>query len=132
MPLKLKLKPNEKVLIGTSVIANGPNKTEFVVLNRVPVVRQKDIITEEDADTVSKKLYVTILNMYINPAREQDYHGIYFLLMRQMILMPIDAKAIDMMVEMSQRILEGDHYRALKLCRQLIKLEAEALDNVQG
>ena len=117
MPLKLTLKPNEKVLIGTSVIANGPAKTEFVVLNRVPVVREKDIITEEQADTVGKKLYVTILNMYINPAREKDFHGIYFVLMRQMISVPMDARAVDLMVEMSQHILGGDHYRALKLCR---------------
>lgn len=131
MPLKLTLKPNEKVLIGTAVIANGPNKTEFVVLNRVPVVREKDIITEERADTIAKKLYVTILNMYINPAREKDYHGIYFVLMRQMILVPVDARAVDLMVEMSQHILAGDHYRALKMCRQLIKFEAEALANVK-
>jgi flagellar protein FlbT len=131
MPLKLTLKPNEKVLIGTSVIANGPAKTEFVVLNRVPVVREKDIITEEKADTVAKKLYVTILNMYINPAREKDYHGIYFALMRQMILVPMDVRGVDLMVEMSQHILGADHYRALKLCRQLIKLEAEALANVK-
>jgi flagellar protein FlbT len=131
MPLKLTLKPNEKVLIGTAVIANGPAKTEFVVLNRVPVVREKDIITEERADTVAKKLYVTILNMYINPTREKDYHGIYFVLMRQMILVPVDARAVDLMVEMSQHILGGDHYRALKMCRQLIKFEAEALANVK-
>jgi len=131
MPLKLTLKPNEKVLIGTSVIANGPNKTEFVVLNRVPVVRQKDIITEEEADTTAKKLYVTILNMYISPDKEKEFHGVYFLLMRQMILMPMDPKAIDVMVEMSQRIIESDHYRALKLCRDLIKYEAEALEHVE-
>ncbi len=131
MPLKLTLKPNEKVLIGTSVIANGPAKTEFVVLNRVPVVREKDIITEEQADTVGKKLYVTILNMYINPAREKDFHGLYFALMREMILLPVDARAVELMVEMSQNILGGDHYRALKLCRQLIKMESEALANVK-
>jgi flagellar protein FlbT len=131
MPLKLTLKPNEKVLIGTAVIANGPAKTEFVVLNRVPVVRERDIINEEQADTVAKKLYVTILNMYINPSREKDFHGIYFVLMREMILIPVDARAVDLMVDMSQHILGGDHYRALKLCRQLIKFEAEALANVK-
>tara|TARA_Y100000814_G_scaffold238536_1_gene182762 strand:- start:125 stop:523 length:399 start_codon:yes stop_codon:yes gene_type:complete len=131
MPLKLTLKPNEKVLIGTAVIACGPVKTEFVVLNRVPVVRQKDIITEEDADTIAKKLYVTILNMYINPTKEKDYHEIYFVLMRQMILMPIGTESVDLMVDMSQQILAGDHYRALKLCRQLIKFEAEALADVE-
>ena len=116
---------------GTAVTANGPGKTEFVVLNRVPVVRERDIITEEKADTVAKKLYVTILNMYINPAREKDFHGIYFVLMREMILIPVDARAVDLMVEMSQHILAGDHYRALKLCRQLIKFEAEALVNAK-
>ena len=131
MPLKLTLKPNEKILIGTSVIANGSAKTEFVVLNRVPVVREKDIITEEQADTVAKKLYITILSMYINPTREKDYHGIYFVLMRHMILVPVDVRAVDLMVEMSQHILGGDHYRALKMCRQLIKFEAEALANVK-
>lgn len=131
MPLKLTLKPNEKVLIGTAVIANGPAKTEFVVLNRVPVVREKDIITEEKADTYGKKLYNVILNMYVNPAAEKDYHGIYFILMRQIIVMPLDPRAIDLLVEMSQHILAGDHYRALKLCRQLIKMEAEAMADVK-
>ena len=131
MPLKLTLKPNEKVLIGTAVIANGPAKTEFVVLNRVPVVREKDIITEEKADTYGKKLYNVILNMYVNPAVEKEYHGIYFILMRQIIVMPLDPRAIDLLVEMSQHILAGDHYRALKLCRQLIKMEAEAMADVK-
>jgi flagellar biosynthesis repressor protein FlbT len=51
--------------------------------------------------------------------------------MRQMILVPVDARAVDLMVEMSQHILGGDHYRALKMCRQLIKFEAEALANVK-
>src|SRR3954467_12830119 len=123
MPLKLTLKPNEKVLIGTAVIANGPAKTEFVVLNRVPVVRERDIITEEKADTVAKKLYVTILNMYINPTREKDYHGIYFALMREMILIPVDARGVDRRVEMPQQIRGGNHYLALNLCRQLIKFK---------
>ncbi len=131
MPLKLTLKPNEKVLIGTAVIANGTTKTEFVVLNRVPVVREKDIMTEERADTIAKKLYLTILNMYINPTREKDFHGIYYALMRQMILLPIGARAVKTMVDMSKDILAGDHYRALKSCRQLIKIESEASDNVK-
>jgi flagellar protein FlbT len=131
MPLKLTLKPHEKVLIGTAVIANGPAKAEFVVLNRVPVVREKDIITEKNADTFAKKLYVTILNMYINPAHEKDYHGIYFALMREMLLLPAYIRMVDLMVDVSKHILAGDHYRALKLCRQLIKLETERLANVK-
>ncbi|MGB0697376.1 MAG: flagellar biosynthesis repressor FlbT [Rhodospirillaceae bacterium] len=132
MPLKVTLKPNEKILVGTAVIANGPAKSELVILNRVPVLRQKDIITEEQADTVAKKLYFAILNMYVAPEREKDFHNLYFLLLRQLILMPIDAEGIDLMVEASQCIIAGDHYRALKVCRRLIDYEAEVLKNGQG
>lgn len=130
MPLKLSLKPHEKILIGTAIVANGPTKTEIVILNRVPVLRQKDILTEEEADTVAKGLYLTILNMYIHPDQERNLHEVYFLLLKQLIRMPIDPKGIDLMVETSKKIIAGDHYQALKICRKLIELEAELLKNV--
>lgn len=131
MPLKLSLRPHEKILIGTAVVANGAAKAELVILNRVPVLRQKDIITEEEADTVAKALYLTVLNMYIHPQQQRSLHKIYFLLLNQLILMPLDPKAIDIMVDMSKKIIGGDHYQALKVCRKLIELEAEVLKNVK-
>ncbi|MBF0307087.1 MAG: flagellar biosynthesis repressor FlbT [Alphaproteobacteria bacterium] len=131
MPLKLSLRPHEKILIGTAVVANGASKAELVILNRVPVLRQKDIITEEEADTVAKALYLTVLNMYIHPQQQRSLHKIYFLLLNQLILMPLDPKAIDIMVDMSKKIIGGDHYQALKACRKLIELEAEVLKNVK-
>lgn len=129
MPLKLTLRPNEKVLVGTAVIANGPAKAEIVVLNRVPVLRQKDIISEDEADTPAKQLYVAILHMYVEPAEERRYHKLYFHLLRQLIEMTIDVRIVDLMVDISRRIVEGDHYRALKLCRKLIQYESEVNSN---
>lgn len=129
MPLKLTLRPNEKVLVGTAVIANGSTKAEIVVLNRVPVLRQKDIVTEEEADTPIKQLYVAILHMYVNPSEERQYHKFYLHLLRQLIDMTMDPKAIDLMVDVSRRIIEGDHYRALKLCRKLMQYETEVQSN---
>lgn len=129
MPLKISLKPNEKVLVGTSVICNGNTKSDFVVLNRVPVLREKDIITEEEANTTAKKLYFSILNMYIDPPKEKYFHKLYLLLLRQLISVEIDSDGVELMVEMSRRIIEGDHYKALKLCKKLISYEAERLNN---
>ncbi len=125
MPLKLSLKPHEKVYIGSAMICNGANRSELLILNRVPVVRQKDIITEDEADTVSKRLYVTILKMYVYPAEERRFHDLYFPLLQKLIEMPLDAKSVDIMVEMSQNILAGSHYQALKLCKKLIQMEEE-------
>lgn len=129
MPLKLTLRPNEKVLIGSAVIANGAAKAEIVVLNRVPVLRQKDILSEDDADTPAKQLYVAILHMYVEPAEERRYHKLYIHLLRQLIEMTIDVKLLDLMVEVARKIVDGDHYRALKLCRKLIQYESEVTTN---
>ena len=78
MPLKLTLKPDEKVLIGTAVISNAGQKAEIVIQNTVPVLREKDIITEEKADTIAKKIYFMVLNMYVDTKNEREYHNIYF------------------------------------------------------
>ncbi|MBB4287347.1 flagellar biosynthesis repressor FlbT [Roseospira goensis] len=127
MPLKITLKPNEKVIIGTAIISNGSSKAELVIHNRVPVVRQKDILKQEEADTPAKQIYYLILNMYLDPANEVTFHDFYFPLLRHMINMAVDERGIDLSVEMSKRIIEGDHYKALKICKKLIEYEAELM-----
>lgn len=131
MPLKISLKPHERVYIGPAVIINGPNRAQLLLMNRVPVVRDRDIIEEEEADTVAKKLYLTILRMYLNPQEEKRFHDVYFLLLKQLIAMPLEAQSVDVMVEMSKKIITDDHYRALKMCRRLIEMEKEVLSNEQ-
>ncbi len=84
MPLKLTLKPNEKVLIGTAVILNAGAKAEIIIQNTVPVLREKDIITEGDADTITKKIYYVILSMYADPNSEKEFHDIYFKLVKEL------------------------------------------------
>jgi flagellar protein FlbT len=132
MPLKLTLKPNEKVLIGTAVITNAGQKSEIIIQNTVPVLREKDIITENDADTIVKKIYYIILNMYVDPKNEQQYHEVYFKLLKELFNACPDQVALALVMEISQRILEGNHYQALKTCRKLLNFEAELLANVPG
>ena len=76
MPLKLTLKPDEKVLIGTAVLTNAGPKAEIIIQNTVPVLREKDIISEENADTVVKKIYFVILSMYVDSKNEQKFHNL--------------------------------------------------------
>jgi flagellar protein FlbT len=132
MPLKLTLKPDEKILIGTAVIQNAGQKAEFIVQNTVPVLRERDIITEERADTLAKKLYFIILSMYVDPKNEAEYHGIYFKLVKQLFNAIPNQATLAMVMEVSQRILEGNHYQALKACRKLLNFEAELMANVPG
>ena len=132
MPLKLTLKPNEKVLIGTAVLTNAGSKTEIIIQNNVPVLREKDIITEENADTISKKIYFIVLNMYVDPKNESEYHSIYFKLINELMDIAPNTEILAMIMEISQRILEGDHYIALKACKKLLNYELELMANVTG
>ena len=130
MPLKLTLRPDEKVLIGTAVVTNVGQKSEIIVQNTVPILREKDIITEENATTLAKKLYYLILNMYVDPRNEKEYHKIYFKLVNELFNTFPDQRNLAMVMAMSQKILEGNHYQALKECRKLINFESEVLANV--
>ena len=132
MPLKLTLKPDEKVLIGTAVITNAGPKSEIIIQNTVLVLREKDIITAENADTIVKKIYHAILNMYVEPKNEQDYHEVYFKLVKELFNACPDQVVLAMIMEVSQKILEGNHYQALKKCKKLLNYEAELLANVPG
>ncbi|MBF0268507.1 MAG: flagellar biosynthesis repressor FlbT [Alphaproteobacteria bacterium] len=132
MPLKITLKPHEKALIGTAVISNGGTKAELVILNKVPVLKEREVITPDEADTAAKKIYVTVLNMYANPRQEKDYHDLYFSFVREFVNAVPNEKVLGIIMEMSQRILEGDHYQALKVCRKLIDFEQEVLSHGQG
>jgi flagellar protein FlbT len=132
MPLKLTLKPDEKVLIGTAVLTNAGPKAEIIIQNTVPVLREKDIISEEKADTLVKKIYFVILSMYVDSKNEQKFHDIYFKLVKELFNACPDQVILALVMEVSQRILEGKHYQALKACKKLLKFEAELLANVPG
>ena len=130
MPLKLTLKPNEKVLIGTAVLTNAGSKAEIIIQNNVPVLREKDIITEENADTISKKIYFIVLNMYVDSKNESEYHTIYFKLINELMDIAPNTEILALIMEISQKIIEGEHYIALKICKKLLNFEMELMANV--
>lgn len=127
MPLKLILKPHEKIIIGGAVITNGNSRTEFIVQNQVPIIRQKDIMTLNEADTPCKKIYLTILLMYIDEKKLPEYHKIYWDLVKDILsAAPSTLKYLN---KISEYILYGKYYDALKLTKNLIAYEKEVMQN---
>ena len=65
MSLKVELKPGERILIGECVITNAGQRARFVIDGKkVPILREKDILTAETADTPAKRIYLAVLLMY--------------------------------------------------------------------
>ena len=128
MPLKLTLKPGERMIIGGAVVTNGTGKTDLFVENNIPLLREKDIMGEKDADTIGKQIYFTIQLMYIDPENLVSHHNTYWNLVQQTIkAAPSTVALID---KISEKIVANNHYQALKLTRKLIALEKEIIDRV--
>ena len=51
MALVIDLKPGEKILIGNAVITNDSQRTRLHIAGEAPIIREKDVMQEEDADT---------------------------------------------------------------------------------
>src|SRR4051812_28783314 len=66
MPLKIELKPFERLIIGGASIRNGDRRSSFIIETNTKFLRETDIITESDADTACKRLYVTLEFVYLS------------------------------------------------------------------
>ncbi|HIJ60404.1 MAG TPA: flagellar protein FlbT [Nitrospirae bacterium] len=127
MPLKLTLKPEEKVIIGGAVIRNNKTSIEFTVENQVPILREKDILTDSEADTICKKIYLLIQLMYIDGENIARYQNSYLDLIK--FLVREAPKTLLLIEQINELILSNRYYHALKKAKKLIKYEEEVLKN---
>jgi flagellar protein FlbT len=126
MALKITLKPNEKMIIGGAVVTNGNIKnTDLIIDNNVPVLRQKNILSQKDATSPCSRIYFTIQLMYIDEENIAAHQDIYWSLVRELLdAAPRLTGHIDLI---NEQILSGNYYGALKLASELIHYEQEVL-----
>lgn len=130
MALKIALKPQEKVIIGGAVIQNGKHRSEFIVENSVPILRQKDIMGEDEATTYCSKIYFVVQLMYIDGKNLIEYHKTYWELVRDLVhAVPSTVSHVE---KISECLLKNDYYQALKACKKLIDYEQEVLNRVRS
>ncbi len=129
MALKISLKPNEKLIIGGAVIVNGKTRSELVVENTVPILREKDIMSLKAADSACKKIYFTIQLMYVDEKNMPDHHKIFWHLVKEVAEAAPSTKPL--LYEISELILQNKFYQALKLTKKLVDYEQEAISHVR-
>jgi flagellar protein FlbT len=124
MALKISLKPNERMIVGGAVVRNAGNTAyRLIIENKVPVLRQRDIMGEAEADTLRRRLYFTIQLIYIDQQRPEPHLTAYWQIVRR--LLTEDPQLLPTVDRISHEILAGRYYQALKLARELVKMEQE-------
>ena len=122
MALKVELKPHERIIIGACVITNTDQRTKLLIEGeKIPILREKDILTPATADTPAKLIYLAVQLMYLSPD-PQVHHPAYFSLMQDMLNAAPSSWAF--IEGINNHILNGDLYLALKEPKKLIAHEA--------
>ena len=74
MPLSLRLKPGERLIVNGAVLRNGsPRAIELELLNHVTTLHERDLMLPEQADTPLKRLYFEIQMMHLEPENAERH-----------------------------------------------------------
>jgi len=128
MALKITLKPHERIIIDVAVVKNGNSTAELIIENNVPILRQKHILSEKDADSPCRRIYFVIQLMYIDRHDLKTYHKIYWDLVRDLV--EVAPGVLNLIDQISEHILSTDYYKALNLAKKLIDYEEEIINGV--
>lgn len=127
MPLMLTLKPGERVILAGAVVKNGPAIAHLQIENQVPLLRQRDILTESQASTPCKKVYLVIQLMYIGDGLTSELAQLYWDLVRDVVVAAPSTN--DLISQISTYIVKSDFYPALKVAKKLISYEEELMNH---
>ena len=128
MPLKLSLKPGEKFVLNGAVLTNGDKRTSLVVQNKACVLREKDIMQPENANTPARRIYFPIMMMYLDADAPETYYSQFALRMTEFMEAVNDREVLATCVEISKFVMNGVYYNALVKCKALFDFEQERLN----
>jgi flagellar protein FlbT len=131
MALKIRLKPNEKMIIGGAVVTAGNAAgCDLIIENKVPLLREKDIMTEKEADSLAQRIYFTIQLMYIDEGNLTTYHKAYWELVKDLI--GVEPRLLGLIDQVNEHIVSSKYYQALKLAGEFIHYEQEVFKDAEA
>ena len=128
MSLKVELKPGERLIVGNCVITNSDQRTRLFIDGKAPILREKDILTPETADSPARRIYLAVQLMYIYEDVERIRKDYFHLINEIVTAAPSTIHLVD---EINNEILTGSLYKALKAAKKLIQYEQELLTNAK-
>ncbi|HVY51957.1 MAG TPA: flagellar biosynthesis repressor FlbT [Devosia sp.] len=126
MSLKVELKPHERLIIGNCIVTNSDQRTRLFIDGNAPILREKDILTPDTANSPARRIYLAVQLMYL----ENDIstlRGQYFELVNDIVTAA--PSCIPIVDEINNDILTGALYKALKAAKRLIQYEQDLIAN---
>jgi flagellar protein FlbT len=130
MPLKLKLRAGESLYLSGALVRNGSTNTELEILNKVPILREKDIMLDSQANTPCKQVYFALQTLYLEPETE----SVIFATLSRLSLQILKAAPSTSLIleQIHDKITEKSYFGALKLAKELIEYEKKLVEHAQS
>jgi len=122
VPLRVELKPFERIVIGETVLINSGTRTCFLIDGDAPLLRERDTVTPETANTPVRRLYLCVQTMYLKNDIPR-YHASYLRFIKE--LHDASPGARNAIAAVNRHVADGTLYKALKEIRKLMKREEE-------
>ncbi len=127
MPLKLSLKPGERFVLNGAVVQNGDRRCSLVLQNKASVLREKDIMQEDEVTSPARHVYFPVMMMYLDEAGAGKYYDEFLRRMTEFMSVISNPLVLAECVGISKGIMVQEYYKALMGCRKLIEYEDERL-----
>ncbi len=132
MSLKIVLKPNEKCVINGAILQNLDRRISFVIHNDSSVLREKDILTLEEANTPALRIYFAIMMLYIDLGADENAPDVFYKdflsLTVEFINAIIDEDILYKCISLIELVNKKSYYGALRICKKIIEYEKSVLE----
>jgi flagellar protein FlbT len=126
VPLKIDLKPGDKIIINGAVLQNAGSNAKLLIHNESAILRGKEIMTEKDVTSPAAHIYFALQCAYMFPDKLDHYVGQFSRFAEEYLAAsPSSATLISEIVD---HVQAGGLYKALKSCQKLMKHEAKLME----
>lgn len=127
MPLKLSLRPGERFVVNGAVIQNGDRRGSLILQNKASVLREKDIMQQDEANTPARRVYYPIMLLYLDHGDQDETYAEFEQRIAEFMTAVRNVETLADCVAVSKEVMGGEYYRALMRCRKLMAYEDEIL-----
>ncbi len=121
----IEIKSGDKLIINGAVIENTGSNTKLLIHNQVSILRQKEVMSEEDSVTPAARVYFALQCAYIFPHKKTQYLTLFEKYVRQFV--DASQSSAPIIGKIMKEVREDRLYQGLKAAQELLKHERELM-----
>ncbi len=130
--LAVKLKPGERLVVNGAVLQNGNTRNVLYFVNRASILRERDVMQEEQAVTPTSRVYFIVQLMLLDPKDAAIYQENFEQLMTALLRAFKSPPILKALTDCVLWVREQDYYKALAALRPVLDYELKLLSRSEA